>query len=257
LTFTFPTRRRSTVARGFTLIELLVVIAIIAILAAILFPVFAQAREAARKSSCSSNLRQIGMATQLYVQDNDSNYFQHWFMSPTYWFGRIDSSVNPPIVIKADGLLQPYLKNYEVQKCPSFQPDQFNYGGATSGYGYNQIYLASPNPADWNTQGSQGVNEAILDRPADTAVFADSAQLDTFSGPTPVLKEILSIFPPSNTKGDGWEYPVVHFRHAGTSNVVFADGHVKAMKPTRAGAPFAQRNLHHLGVLDSDYFSGR
>jgi type II secretory pathway pseudopilin PulG len=130
--------------------------AVIAILAAILFPVFAQAREAARKTSCASNLRQIGMAAQLYVQDNDGNYFQHWYLSPTYWFGRLDFSVNPPVVVKADGLLQPYLRNYEVQKCPSFQPDQFNYGGATAGYGYNQIYLASPNPADWSTRERGG-----------------------------------------------------------------------------------------------------
>jgi prepilin-type processing-associated H-X9-DG protein len=99
------------------------------------------------------------------------------------------------------------------------------------------------------------VNEAVIERPSQCAVFGDSAQLDTFSGPTPVLKENLSIFPPSSTKGDGWEYPVVHFRHAGAANVVFADGHVKPIQPTRAGEPFAGRNLHHLGVQDSDYFS--
>src|SRR5204862_1568616 len=75
--------------RGFTLSELLVVIAIIAILAAILFPVFAQAREKARQTSCASNLRQLGLAAQMYVQDNDGQYFQHWFMSPTFWFGSV------------------------------------------------------------------------------------------------------------------------------------------------------------------------
>ena len=63
--------------RGFTLIELLVVIAMIAIMAAILFPVFAQAREAARQTSCGSNLRQIGMAIKMYVQDNDGYCFLH------------------------------------------------------------------------------------------------------------------------------------------------------------------------------------
>ena len=66
-------------AGGFTLIELLIVIAIIAILAAILFPVFAQAREKARQTSCVSNLRQLGMAMMMYVQDNDDTYPWVWY----------------------------------------------------------------------------------------------------------------------------------------------------------------------------------
>ena len=72
--------RVSRLAKGFTLIELLVVIAIIALLAAILFPVFARARENARKSSCSNNLKQIGVAVMQYVQDYDETFpHQHWF----------------------------------------------------------------------------------------------------------------------------------------------------------------------------------
>ena len=71
------TPARPTARRGFTLIELLVVIAIIAILAAILFPVFAKAREKARQASCASNLKQIGIATMQYVQDNDETYYPH------------------------------------------------------------------------------------------------------------------------------------------------------------------------------------
>src|SRR2546429_1371192 len=80
---------RRTPIRGFTLIELLVVIAIIAILAAILFPVFAQAREKARQSSCQSNLRQLGLATQLYAQDYDETYPLAQYADGTvYWFGK-------------------------------------------------------------------------------------------------------------------------------------------------------------------------
>src|SRR6187549_1106130 len=92
--------RRLLKRTGFTLIELLVVVAIIAILAAILFPVFAQAREKARATTCTSNLKQLGTAVQMYLQDYDGGYFQHWYLAPTYWFGRVDSSTNPATVFK-------------------------------------------------------------------------------------------------------------------------------------------------------------
>jgi prepilin-type N-terminal cleavage/methylation domain-containing protein/prepilin-type processing-associated H-X9-DG protein len=104
--------------KAFTLIELLVVIAIIAILAAILFPVFAQAREAARKASCQSNLKQIGNAWMMYVQDYDEKACLNTWNSRT--FG--DQPELPPAtgVLQVFGQrLQPYLKNYQVLNCPS------------------------------------------------------------------------------------------------------------------------------------------
>src|SRR5262249_14205747 len=98
--------------QGFTLIELLVVIAIIAILAAILFPVFLQAREKARQTACGSNLRQLGMATRMYLEDYDGQYFQHWYLSPTYWFGRVSGNT----VDRTQGLLYPYTRSFDIQK---------------------------------------------------------------------------------------------------------------------------------------------
>ncbi|MBD3291677.1 MAG: DUF1559 domain-containing protein [Armatimonadia bacterium] len=91
--------------RGFTLIELLVVIAIIAILAAMLFPVFSRAREAARKSACLSNLKQIGLASMMYMQDYDG------------YFPRDDHICNPHD--RLVGQLMPYMKNVQILYCPS------------------------------------------------------------------------------------------------------------------------------------------
>src|SRR5438105_8277215 len=99
---------RRTGRRGFTLIELLVVIAIIAILAAILFPVFAQAREKARSTACLSNLKQIGMATRMYSQDYDE------LLVPCYlFFSASDRAWFPDI-------LAPYVKSSDVFVCPSY-----------------------------------------------------------------------------------------------------------------------------------------
>lgn len=100
------------IRKGFTLIELLVVIAIIAVLAAILFPVFAQAKEAARKTACMSNLRQIGMGMSMYVGDGDSKY--------PAWVPHI-APVNGgnSIYFPPDLQLMPYVKNEQMWRCPS------------------------------------------------------------------------------------------------------------------------------------------
>jgi prepilin-type N-terminal cleavage/methylation domain-containing protein/prepilin-type processing-associated H-X9-DG protein len=104
--------------RGFTLIELLVVIAIIAILAAILFPVFARAREKARQASCSSNLKQLGLAMEMYLTDFDELYPNRDHI----WVDGPGSS--PPDW----GILHPYIKNAELWRCPSDQHRAIGYG---------------------------------------------------------------------------------------------------------------------------------
>ena len=139
-----PTIQRTGARRSaFTLIELLVVIAIIAILAAILFPVFAQAREKARQASSSSNLRQIGLAAMMYVQDYDETYplYQYadcqGFTCYQYWFGLR----TPTGWDKTKGLLYPYMKNGQIQRCPSWT-GKSTFGDG-NGYGYNWGYLGS------------------------------------------------------------------------------------------------------------------
>src|ERR1041384_7574575 len=116
---------------GFTLIELLVVIAIIAILAAILFPVFAQAREKARQTSCLSNTKQIGTAFMMYIQDYDEGHPMGWGYVPgTGW---VPSNIHgtppdwrPPTAFRIAAYpaqwansIQPYVKNYNLEECPS------------------------------------------------------------------------------------------------------------------------------------------
>lgn len=100
---------------GFTLIELLVVIAIIAILAAILFPVFAQAREKARQTSCLSNTKQMGLALMMYVQDYDETYCPAYYYGDPTQVANLDATGN----IQWSGMTQPYIKNRGIFVCPS------------------------------------------------------------------------------------------------------------------------------------------
>src|SRR4249920_207696 len=101
--------------RAFTLIELLVVIAIIAILAAILFPVFAQAKEAAKKTACLSNEKQVGTALQMYLGDNEDTY------PPAYYYRNPNAagSLDATGIEHWSGFMQPYIKNFDMFKCGS------------------------------------------------------------------------------------------------------------------------------------------
>jgi prepilin-type N-terminal cleavage/methylation domain-containing protein len=128
-----PENRRAP--HGFTLIELLVVIAIIAILAAILFPVFARARENARKISCVSGLRQLGTAVNMYAQDYDEYL-------PNNFAGKKDTMLWNDL--SGSGLLDPYLKNKKIWFCPSDAPP--TYKNQT----YDYSYCLYNNTADVN-----------------------------------------------------------------------------------------------------------
>jgi prepilin-type N-terminal cleavage/methylation domain-containing protein/prepilin-type processing-associated H-X9-DG protein len=148
-----PRRCNRTAIRGFTLIELLVVIAIIAILAAILFPVFAQAREAARKSSCLSNVKQIGTAAAMYCQDYDE------VLPETGWDGPCSSPLpNASGYYAVDDqyfsgvfsfpmATQPYVKNWQVFTCPS-DPDKGGFN-KTGSYCFEAQLLAVNMPRSY------------------------------------------------------------------------------------------------------------
>jgi prepilin-type N-terminal cleavage/methylation domain-containing protein/prepilin-type processing-associated H-X9-DG protein len=185
---------------GFTLIELLVVIAIISILAAILFPVFARARENARRASCMSNLKQIGLGIMMYTQDYDEHV-------PACYANNGDS--NHTVAYYTE----PYTKSTQVFKCPS---DSSSYA---SSYGYNYIYLAAHGLPE-------AVSLAAILNPSQTVMMTDN---------TNVGRDY--IYDPANWKFNGGtlgsnQYGWVEPRHLDTTNVLWADGHVKAQLPT-------------------------
>jgi prepilin-type N-terminal cleavage/methylation domain-containing protein/prepilin-type processing-associated H-X9-DG protein len=163
------------VHRGFTLIELLVVIAIIAILAAILFPVFARARENARRTSCLSNLKQIGLGVMQYTQDQDGHY------PPAYYYKNNASSAGG--YVQWSGLVQPYVKSEQLFVCPSHPG-----GGHTptfpgldlqvarTSYIANEVIM--PRLKSSSTMASAGlsvVNEANIDETTQVIMVAEIA----------------------------------------------------------------------------------
>jgi prepilin-type N-terminal cleavage/methylation domain-containing protein/prepilin-type processing-associated H-X9-DG protein len=209
--------------KGFTLIELLVVIAIIAILAAILFPVFAKAREKARQSACLSNQKQIGLAVMQYCQDYDDVYPPSasgtgtWTSSPFY--------------------LAPYVKNRDVWKCPSQTGEAIYQDDKTLPWYYGWVGHYSPSThlmpnvnyvkirAGWGCiQHYVSMSEVIV--PASTIAIME--------------------FPLAQINGYGWSWGVHYdwwwhfhldpagyklpFTHSDGLNIIFADGHAKWYK---------------------------
>lgn len=212
---------QSRTAKGFTLIELLVVIAIIAILAAILFPVFARARENARRTSCSSNLKQIALGQQMYTQDYDEKLVPIFNDSANTMF-------TPNNVTGWHYLLAPYVKSDQLFDCPNTDPytqskvtaDYYLYRS----YGMNR-YLA-PNYRDAKALAEIG-------SPAETVMMADNQAEDNPTRPY----GLYVLTAPSACGTGNWYRQFsgtcaghIVERHFDGANVAFVDGHVKWMK---------------------------
>ena len=208
--------------KGFTLIELLVVIAIIAILAAILFPVFAKAREKARQTSCASNLKQIGLAVVQYAQDYDETIvFSVAVVNAGYNGGH---SVCGAVRGHWTGAMEPYVKSTAVYVCPSGKKPSMCCDPTVRSYDMNAAVAGL----------CTAYNMAQMAVPAQTILIADSNYNRAF-GPSGNLN-----WDGSDSKGyvaGNSARPTPHspvgflaYRHNDGINIAFLDGHVKWMK---------------------------
>jgi prepilin-type N-terminal cleavage/methylation domain-containing protein/prepilin-type processing-associated H-X9-DG protein len=250
---------------AFTLIELLVVIAIIAILAAILFPVFAQAREKARQSTCISNTKQLGLGVLMYAQDYDEQYPMMSFKAA------------PGIAyrIRWADQIYPYVKNEALFLCPSapkelstkffyhrfdannngLQDDGAKYGG----YGFNYQYLG-------NSRFPWSASLAEIEKPAETVAICDTSGVAYEIGRRgvgdyvvdPPLTSLRGSGKASGFYGDGAECGGVNGcrsmpaeRHNGMVSVGFTDGHSKAMKRVQL------EDYNRDGTRDNGWWNGR
>ena len=257
-------RQRS---RGFTLIELLVVIAIISILAAILFPVFAQAREKARQASCASNLKQIGIAWQMYIQDYDGVACPAYYYSPDgniqFSWDFTQDSTNYPTIVNSPGFLNPYTKSGLINACPSFPVGLTAAGGKQyTGYAYNTSYIGRDAPYETYGCGNtvNGVSNCVtptalssIGSPTSIALFADAGFYNTYAAYPPIGPWGSNYLrSPSDSLYSMGGF--ADFRHQNTTNVCYVDGHVKAFVNKGYNAQAGHLEYAALSNNDSAYW---
>jgi prepilin-type N-terminal cleavage/methylation domain-containing protein/prepilin-type processing-associated H-X9-DG protein len=213
------------ILRGFTLIELLVVIAIIAILAAILFPVFAKAREKARQSTCTNNLKQFGLAALSYTQDYDETLPMGWYEDLSLPADRQQGHwqiVLRPYLGEGRGKNAWELSGSSIRTCPS-APDNSKWAYSYNTYAGDQI---GPGVARTITQSD-------IRNIAEMVWFGDGAQIPeweynssaTFYAPLPLAEEAKGTYDKDENNAKGR----VRYRHNKGAQIAFTDGHVKYM----------------------------
>jgi prepilin-type processing-associated H-X9-DG protein len=240
-------RRTCPRAAGLTVVELLAVLAVLALLAALLGPALVRARASAHGVRCLQNLRQSGMAAQMYWTDSGGVAFRERILQKDggwiYWFGWLgDGAEGERPFDPRQGPLWPYLRDHRLGLCPELERHRDRIkskaAGAAHGYAYNLLMGPRNRPP---------IRMESVSRPELLAVFADAAQINTFQPPAspgrPMLEEFYYF---STHRGEA----TIHFRHQHQAQGVFVDGHVERLFP-EPGSEDRRLPPHRLGRLPS------
>ena len=227
-------RTGCTSRRAFTLIELLVVIAVIGILAAILFPVFARARENARRTSCASNMKQIGLGLLQYMQDYDERQPIHGGNSNGVAAGIADYTTST--VMNPWRGIYPYTKSWQIFRCPSAVASTISSAASCVDSSTTPVNSCAPNG---NNDNSYLINAIVFTQPSLSRIISAAS----ISAPAEIVWSQEDAFasralwprPSVNTtsfglRGFAWLEPIYNNRHFDGGNLLFVDGHVKWRK---------------------------